>query len=283
LEKKVHVMSQTERVLDEGKKCLFCLRTDVKFGTVEHIIPESLGNTTDVLEGLVCDACQNYLAREVERAALEKTPIAFWRTFLGTTTKRGKLPAVDLTPPEGGRLAATHPLTDVLGITSHADGSTSVDISDPSLARGIRADSRTQFRLVLSPFHLSVLARFIGKMGLEFLAMHELKTALEREYDPLRAFVRQGSTSRLWALYWGTQGEISDLRGFSCVENGCFEEHECYRYGLGKTEGGGHVFVFGIGTDLWLISLGDRLPEHEFESFIEGVPLTCVFYPDGSW
>jgi hypothetical protein len=268
--------------MKEVNECIFCRSCGV-FNTVEHIIPESLGNTEDTIEGAVCDACQNYLAREVEKVALEKTSLAFWRTFLGTTTKRGKLPSVSLTPPTGGRVPAAHPHTDALGFTAHADGTTSVDIESPKTAAVIRDSDRGNFKLVLAPFHLSALGRLSGKIGLELLAKHNLHQALHVRYDELRSFVRFGTTSRLWALYWGIQGELSDSKDIVKRENGWFVEHECYRYALGKTIGDEHVFAFGIGTDMWVISLANRLPQCEVESSIEGVPMTCIFYPDGSW
>jgi hypothetical protein len=261
--------------------CIFC-RSRGSLGTVEHIVPQSLGNTADILEGTVCDICQNYFAREVEKVALEKTPIAFWRTFFGTRTKRGNLPSVTLTPPAGGRVPATHPHTDEIGFTAHADGSVSVEIDNPETAAAIHASDQGTFRLILTPFHLSALGRFIGKMGLEVLAKHDVRLALQNRYDELRKFVRFGTTSRLWAVYWGLQGEIADFTDVKLLADELIVEHECYRYALGETIEKGHLFAFGIGTDLWVISLANRLPQCDVESCIEGTPLTCVFYPDGS-
>ena len=155
-------------------ECLFC-RSDGPFRTVEHIIPESLGNDTDVLKGRVCDACQNYLGREVEKPALEKTPIAFWRTFLGIQTKGKKLPTVDLTPPRKGRIPASHTLTDSIRFSAHLDGSTSVAIDQPERIRSILEGRCTDFKLVLSPFHLITLGRLFGKIGLEFSGISQLE------------------------------------------------------------------------------------------------------------
>ena len=59
-------------------ECLFC-GNDGPFTTVEHIIPESLGNDDLVLEGEVCDSCQRYFGKEVEKYVLSHTPLAFWR------------------------------------------------------------------------------------------------------------------------------------------------------------------------------------------------------------
>jgi len=88
--------------------CLFC-KTEGVFQTKKHIVPESLGNDTDFLKNTICDKCQNYLSREVEKPALEKTNIAFWRSYLGIKTKKKHLPSVNLNPPAGGAVPAFHP------------------------------------------------------------------------------------------------------------------------------------------------------------------------------
>jgi len=76
-------------------KCLFC-ESNGPFNTVEHIIPEALGNDDLVMSGHVCDACQSYFGKEVEKYVLSKTPIGFWRVFLAIRGKKGKLPTIDL-------------------------------------------------------------------------------------------------------------------------------------------------------------------------------------------
>ena len=44
-------------------KCIFCKESGDIFHTIEHIVPESLGNTEDILHKGVCDKCQNYFGR----------------------------------------------------------------------------------------------------------------------------------------------------------------------------------------------------------------------------
>ena len=49
-------------------KCIFCHKDVSISKSVEHIIPESLGNKSHVLpKGYVCDECNNYFARKVEK------------------------------------------------------------------------------------------------------------------------------------------------------------------------------------------------------------------------
>jgi hypothetical protein len=44
-------------------KCIFCLEESRNFNTIEHIIPESLGNTEDTLQGVVCDKTPFFIAQ----------------------------------------------------------------------------------------------------------------------------------------------------------------------------------------------------------------------------
>ncbi len=96
------------------RKCIFCLREGDVFHTIEHIIPESLGNTTDILDGAICDQCQNYFGKEIENYILSKTPFGFWRTIAGTKNKKGKIPSYNPTQNSkgGGKLSDFHSATD---------------------------------------------------------------------------------------------------------------------------------------------------------------------------
>ncbi len=263
--------------------CLFCKESG-PFNTIEHIVPESLGNDSDILVGLVCDKCQNYLGSKVEKPALEKTPFAFWRTFLGIKTKKDKLPSFTFSPPSKGKIPAQHPLTDEIGFTAHHDGSTSVEIYNSSLVHQILTGKKHSFVLVASPWHLSIMGRFIGKIGLEYLASSNYDLAMTSQFDALRIFVRHGSTKYLWPLYMSQHGTIDDIKG-TFVDKGEFLEQEvfCYEYFLGVINQNEYVFVLSVGTDVILICLSHRKPDNKFKKLIQGVVLKCVHYPDNSW
>jgi hypothetical protein len=247
-------------------------------------VPLSLGNDEDVLESAVCDACQNYLSHSVEKPALEKTPIAFWRAYQGIRTRKGRLPSARLLPPNGGKIPATHPLTDAVGFTAHPDGSTSVDIDDSFLIRDIFEGDKTDFKLVLSPWHILVLGRFLGKMGLEYVALTDYARALSVNFDKLRSYVRYGSSRALWPIFWGSQGELADLKGPMIAVDDCIEQEiECYRYALGETVHGELLFAFSMGLDVMLICLSHSRPVPELAEVIQDAKLNCVWYPEGSW
>jgi hypothetical protein len=60
---------------------------------VEHIVPESLGNVEHVLPvGTVCDCCNQYFARKVERQLLESPMFRLLRANMAVPNKRGRIP-----------------------------------------------------------------------------------------------------------------------------------------------------------------------------------------------
>lgn len=53
-------------------KCIFCKCLSDNSKSIEHIIPESLGNKKHYLpRGIVCDSCNNYFAVKIEKLLLE--------------------------------------------------------------------------------------------------------------------------------------------------------------------------------------------------------------------
>lgn len=85
-----------ERGATEGKRrgCLFCRQSDGGFSSVEHILPESLGNKSIVLPtGVVCDRCNNGALANIDEALGGFFPIEMMKTWHGIPSKAGKLPA----------------------------------------------------------------------------------------------------------------------------------------------------------------------------------------------
>lgn len=73
-------------------KCIFCGVDSSDSKSVEHIIPESLGNSTAILrKGIVCDKCNNYFSRKVEGPFLNSETILMIRQELELPNKRRKL------------------------------------------------------------------------------------------------------------------------------------------------------------------------------------------------
>ena len=52
-------------------ECIFCHKDSSSSKSIEHIIPESLGNKHHVLlAGYVCDECNHYFAIKIEKELL---------------------------------------------------------------------------------------------------------------------------------------------------------------------------------------------------------------------
>lgn len=77
--------------------CIFCHSSGVQFNSVEHIVPESLGNISGrhvLPKGIVCDPCNNYFSRSVEAPILNHISFQNLRAKYQTPTKRRKMPFV---------------------------------------------------------------------------------------------------------------------------------------------------------------------------------------------
>jgi hypothetical protein len=85
----------TERRVPTTPLCLFCRRDSSTSRSEEHVLPQSLGNTTLVLPpGVVCDDCNNYFARKVEAPLLGSDPMMSMRHLEHVPNKRGRVPSL---------------------------------------------------------------------------------------------------------------------------------------------------------------------------------------------
>ena len=114
-------------------RCLFCKAESATSNSKEHIIPESLGNTTSILPpGVVCDRCNNYFAREVEKPFMESTALLLLRFRQGILSKRGVVPPmqgvllpdfpVEIRRDAGGRITIPNAPADDLEMILEAPG-----------------------------------------------------------------------------------------------------------------------------------------------------------------
>ena len=172
--------------------CLFCRADAEKSRSVEHIIPESLGNTKHVLNrGIVCDKCNNYFSRKVEKPFLDLPAIRYLRFHEGLESKRGRVPSVN------GVLSPQIPVE----VTRHMRrGFTSVQIPDDAIqeVRQMRSGTlliSTGSRLPEGP----IVSRFFAKIALEAMALRVSSypeglayLSAEPQLDTLRNHARLG-------------------------------------------------------------------------------------------
>lgn len=167
-------------------------------------MPESLGNTEHVLgPGVVCDACNNYLAREVEKPILDSPYFQVRRFSSVVPNKRGHVVPLDGFHLESGTRIQAYPnTTEGISIGAHPDADEARVIE--------RLLGQSQGTLVFPAATTPderVLARFVGKVGLEAIASRLIGAGASHEevvdnpaLDELRNFVRRGSGPRQWAV-----------------------------------------------------------------------------------
>jgi len=75
------------------RRCIFCKKDASTSKSVEHIVPESLGNEEHTLPpGVVCDACNNYFASSIEQPVLESGHFVTSRFNALIPNKRQRMP-----------------------------------------------------------------------------------------------------------------------------------------------------------------------------------------------
>lgn len=176
--------------------CLFCRADSSQSRSVEHVVPESLWNTKHILpKGVVCDGCNNYFSREVEKPFLESPAVSQLRFSQVLPNKRGKVPSSSavLFPGYPAEIHRSVKNPHVL----------SLDISPEAI--GYLKD-RSSGTIILphaaDPPEERVVSRFLAKMALEAMALRLLRYPAGIEYlvgeiqlDPLRNYARKGQPS----------------------------------------------------------------------------------------
>ena len=148
-----------EPTVQPPNRCIFC-DSSGPFNSVEHIVPESLGNDILVLApGWVCDSCNNTHSA-FESRVLGHTIIGTERCVLGVVTKKGK--------PSRSK---------VHGITWFAEpgtneGVVSAEADWRKVPILLNADENSG--VMVFPLHdgfCADIAKLLLKMGIEFLAV----------------------------------------------------------------------------------------------------------------
>lgn len=165
-------------------------------------MPESFGNTEHVLEpGVVCDKCNNYLARKVEKPILDSLYFRERRFSAVVPNKRGHVVPLDgFHLQSGSRIQAYADLGEGISIGTH------LDAEEAHLIEMLFSQSRgTLIFPTATPPEDRAIARFVGKVGLEALASRLIQAGESYEelvdnaaFDELRDFVRRGSGPRQW-------------------------------------------------------------------------------------
>lgn len=184
-------------------RCIFCKVDSSRSVSVEHIIPESMGNTDHVLpRGAVCDGCNGYFARKIEGPLLASPLFRQLRFGMQVANKRGRIPAWTVNDGTGmpnyrlmGRFLAKVGLEVLAFKTLSVEGWNEEIASMPQLVelqRFARFNEGEDWPFTVRTLHL-VDAEFV-EQGERYQLLHE--------FDILRT---QGSESYLVLSLFGVE------------------------------------------------------------------------------
>jgi hypothetical protein len=190
-------------------RCIFCRCQSGDSRSVEHIVPESLGNTRHVLpKGSVCDSCNNYFARKVEHPVLSHRSFRNLRAWNGIRSKGGRAPWLLATHLSSGFEVAISKQEDSGDIRLRAEkGKT----SDKILSH-LQRDEEHGFRAFAVNLEIDPpqreMSRLLAKIALE-RCFSEFLRADERSkdhifdpyFDNIRRWARNGDNFPSWPYH----------------------------------------------------------------------------------
>ncbi|MDA3885137.1 MAG: HNH endonuclease [Candidatus Delongbacteria bacterium] len=185
-------------------KCVFCKENSDNSKSIEHIIPESLGNKNAVLaKGIVCDSCNNYFGGKIEKDLLGSPFYKSLRSRYGIESKKGKIPLnVGYLPITGSEIEV-----DFNGIPEQNSRTLNVNIPKKSDFHKILNGEINELYIPVS-FDLEkskIVSRFLAKVGIEVVAQKYWDSERDVSYliteelfDPIRNYARYGKGVELW-------------------------------------------------------------------------------------
>ena len=201
------------------KRCLFCKGDSTASRSVEHIIPESLGNSTALLPpGVVCDVCNNYFARKVEAPFLHSPALLNLRFRQRLPNKRGRVPSLEgVIRPDIPAELCFYPKYDL----------TSIGVPLKALPDVLQRSSlEAVFPLDVSVPPDAITSRFLAKIALEAMAARLVPwpdgiayLVDEPQLDEIRMHARYGKPG-VWPFHVRT---IYDADG-ATVRDGKLEQ-----------------------------------------------------------
>ena len=230
-------------------ECIFCHKDSSISKSIEHIIPESLGNKDYVLPtGYVCDECNHYFAIKIEKELLSQPYFISMRSRNEILTKKRKFVKEKMIFP--GALKSCE-----VEMRSTGNGLI-VSINDMELYELIKAGKiRTMIGLYIPEpeYPNTIMSRFLAKCAYEYflyimgkekydLCVQELLGSKTDVLKDLREYVRYGK-----GKYWQynqrriySEGDCffnqSENIHYEILHEMKFLTTECKRYSNGKVE-----------------------------------------------
>jgi hypothetical protein len=188
-------------------RCIFCKKDASASRSVEHIVPESLGNEQHTLPpGVVCDSCNNYFASSVEQPVLESGYFVTSRFNALIPNKRRRMPRLS------GILLPGHPRGQQVQFHQaevSRDANGNFELYAEGSAEEAIVSGKTN-RLVIPASgpkpNRQVFSRFLAKVAIESMAQRLLNSEGDlfrgfiddEQLDLLRHYARHGKSGLDW-------------------------------------------------------------------------------------
>jgi hypothetical protein len=261
--------------------CIFCHKDSSTSKSVEHIIPESLGNKEHILpKGYVCDACNNYFSVKIEKELLAQPYFVSMRFRNEILTKKGRFVRQKMIFP--GAMKCTEV------VMQRTEDGLIASFDDEELYEAIKAGKTGKMITPYIPepeYPNVIMSRFLAKCAYEYFLYNMGKDNYDlcvQEYlgrgkdilKELREYARYGV-----GKYWQYNQRRIYSEGdyyYNQNENICYEilhemklfvkEHKHYQNGNIEAE---IYFVMALAGIEYAICLSD--PDiSEYQKWIEG-------------
>lgn len=182
-------------------RCIFCKSDSSESKSIEHIVPESLGNKKHILKkGTVRDSCNNYLATKIEKKVLEMPYFQSLRGRNKIESKKGKILGIPGFIKDKNKIeVSVFPNGNILEII----------IENKKLFASIKEYNKLYIPILPDPPKDNLyISKLIGKIALEALAARvSILSGWQDDFvdnnslDQLREFVRYGKGYKIWPYY----------------------------------------------------------------------------------
>ena len=237
--------------------CIFCKTSTKDSLSVEHIIPESLGNKGHILEkGIVCDNCNNYFAIKIERPLLDLEYFKCLRARNEIESKKGKIP-IENVLFEGSNFHSE---------IRRPQNSTILDVTINDLDFFGQIQNGKIEKLIYSvqlspPLDNYFISRFLAKVAIEAIAQRlsvseeGLKYLVdETQFDEIREFARYGKRYKSWPYHIRKIYEENEI--FKSEENADKLQDRLFEYDILVTTNSEYYLVLILKGIEYSINIG---------------------------
>jgi hypothetical protein len=190
-------------------RCIFCKVTSTNSKSVEHVIPESLGNKEHILaKGVVCDKCNQYFAHKVEKQVLDSLYFKHVRHRNDIESKKGKIPKIN------GIMGG------IVELGRDRNGNSFIEVPNQKIFDGITSGRITSMivpKIDDPEPNDKNMSRFLAKVAIEVLALRFFPSdgwneeiVDKEELDPIRNYARIGDKPKFWEYHQRRIYEESD-------------------------------------------------------------------------